>query len=438
VLAGGSACDLFTAAARRHPRLAYARIGHVPVYLVTSPDLARDVVVGQSAVLIKGRGLERASVLLGQGLLTSEGELWRRQRRLIQPAFHGERVTAYGEQMLAAVRAHEAQWRDGRRLDIVPDMSALTLDVVGRTLFGADLSMETRDVKAALDDVLARTQRLLLPGQLLDRLPLPAVRRARDAMARLDSVVERLVESRRRAGRAGGAGDDVSLLSMLVAARDEEGSPMPDRQLRDEVMTLLLAGHETTAMALSWTWLLIDRHPSAAAALHAELDRVLGPRPPVVADLPALPVTRATIAESMRLYPPAWVFGRRPRRDLDVDGWRVPRGATLLVSPWVLHRDPRWWPEAESFDPTRWLRADGSFDLQAPGQPRDAYLPFGLGRRICVGEGFAWTEATLVLATLAARWQVRVADHDVKPVAALTLRPRGGLPAVLRRRTFAA
>jgi cytochrome P450 len=242
--------------------------------------------------------------------------------------------------------------------------------------------------------------------------------------------VQRLVDEHRAAGDTG------DVLSMLLSARDDaDGTGMDDRQVRDEVMTLVLAGHETTAMALSWTFALLATNPAAAAALHAELDDVLGGRAPTYDDLGRLPVTTATFAESMRLYPPAWTLGRRLTADVVVDGWTLPAGSLVLASQWVLHRDPRFWPDAEEYLPQRWIDGDGRFDESAPGQPRTAWFPFGLGQRMCVGEPFAWAEGVLVLATLAQHWAPELTDGRVPDVdPAVTLRPKGGLPAVLRRR----
>jgi cytochrome P450 len=265
----------------------------------------------------------------------------------------------------------------------------------------------------------------MLPGgALLNRVPLPSTRRLNAAIATLDEVVFRLIGEARRSGE-----DDGTVLAMLLAARDEHGDPMPDRQVRDEVLTLLLAGHETTANALAWTWLLLDRNPEAAARLHAELAAA-----PSDAGPQELPRTRAVIAESMRLYPPAWVVGRRMVTDVELGGWSVPAGSLVLASQWITQRDPRWWAEATAFRPERWL-GPGGYDEAAPGQPRGAYFPFGMGRRVCIGESFAWTEAVLALAALARDWApALVPGHPVELRPAVTLRPRYGLRMTLHRR----
>jgi len=423
--------EVFAAIARAHPRLAHVRMAGEHVYVLTHPDVVREVYVTQGRFTVKGRALQRSKVLLGEGLLTSEGEVWRRQRRLVQPAFHADRIRGYAEQMVATTREHEAaRWRDGRPLDLAADMSALTLAIVGRTLFGAELGPDSDRIARALGEMIEGFRRSVLPGAgILDRLPLASTRRARSAAADLDDVVHRLIRGHRASGDTG------DLLSLLLAARDHDGTAMDDRQVRDEVMTLMLAGHETTAMALTWTWLLLAGHPEAAHLVHDELDRVLGDRDPTEDDRSALAVTTATFAEAMRLYPPAWTLGRRLTADLRVDGWTLPTGSLVVASQWVLHRDPRFWADADAFRPQRWLTADGRFDEHAPGQPRGAWFPFGLGQRVCVGEPFAWAEGVLVLATLARRWAPDPVERGLPQVdPAVTLRPRGGVRAVLRRR----
>jgi cytochrome P450 len=419
--------ELLDRASRQAPELAHFRMGFEHAYLVSTPELVRELFGPLGRVTAKGRGLEQARLLLGDGLLTSEGELHRRQRRLVQPAFHASRTAAYADVMRAEAAALPARagWTDGAVRDIAADMADLTLRIVGRTLFATDLGADSPAVAGALAELLGRFQRVMLPGgPLLNRLPLPSTRRVAAAIGELDRVVRRLIAEH----RAGGRQD--SLLAELLAARDEDGRPMPDRQLRDEVLTLMLAGHETTANALAWSWLLLDRHPAAADRLHAEVDALAGP--PTVAELPW---TRAVVAEAMRLYPPAWVVGRRMLADAEIAGWTVPARSIVLASQWVTHRDPRWWPEPTAYRPERWI-ADGVFDDAAPGQPRGAYFPFGMGRRVCVGESFAWTEAVLVLAALARDWApALVPGHPVDLLPAVTLRPRYGLRMTLRRRS---
>jgi cytochrome P450 len=425
------ATEVFAAIAREHPRVAHLRMAGEHVYVLSHPDPVRELFVTQGRYTMKGRALQRSKPLLGEGLLTSEGDLWRRQRRLVQPAFHQDRMPAYVDRMVTAARAHAStRWVDGARVDVATDMAALTLTIVGEALFGSDLSAEAVEVGAALTEMVGQFQRRVIPGTgVLDRLPLPSNRRGAVAIARLDAVVERLIRQRQQR-EAGDAEHDV--LAMLLA------SGMPERQVRDEVMTLVLAGHETTANALSWAWFLLSRHDREAALVRDELDAVLGTRDVRAPDLPALPRTTAVVAETLRLYPPAWAMGRRVTADVVVDGWTVPAGSLAIASQWVLHRDPRSWTEPDAFVPGRWLDAAGRFDEAAPGQRRGAWLPFGLGQRVCIGEPFAWAEAVTVLATLAREWAVDVDPaYEARVQPAVTLRPRGEMPATVRRRQAA-
>jgi cytochrome P450 len=421
--------DFLELAAAESPTLAHFRLGREHMYLLGTPELIRGLLLGHGRVTAKGRGLEQARLLLGHGLLTSEGDLHRRQRRLLQPAFHAERIRRYAEHMrAAAVELGDVRWGAGDVRDVAADMADLTLRIVGRTLFDADLSGDATGVSGALALFLSHAQRTMLPGgPLLNRLPLPSTRRLMEAGAGLDRVVYRLIAEHRAAGDRG------DILSTLLAARDEDGAPMPDRQVRDEVLTLMLAGHETTANALAWAWLLLDRHPEAAGRLHAEVDAL--PGTPGYDDLDRLPWTRAVVAETLRLYPPAWVVGRRMLADVTLDGWTVPARSICMACQWVTHRDARWWTQPLAYRPDRWLTVDGRYDEAAPGQPRGAYFPFGMGRRVCIGESFAWTEAVLVLGALARAWApALVPGHPVDVRPAITLRPAHGLRMTLYRR----
>jgi len=411
--------------AQTYGPVARFRWGRVDEYLLNDPDLTRRVLVSDQRSFMKGQALQEAKRILGEGLLTSEGELHARQRRLIQPLFHARRVEGYGETMVACAERAGARWRDGEVVDAHAEMARLTLAIVGLTLFGADVEGEAEEIGAALTDALESIKSLMVPwSRLLDALPFPVMRRLGRSRTRLDRTIFRLVDERRRNGRER---DD--LLSLLVDARDEEGRPMPDEQLRDEAMTLFLAGHETTAAALSWTWLLLSEHPDVEARLHAELDAVLGERPPTVADLRDMPYTEMVVSEAIRLYPPAWLIGRRALADFPVDGHVLPRGSIVILSPYVSHRDPRWFPDPARFDPERWT------EEARRSRPRWAYFPFGAGARTCVGEAFAWTEAKLLLATLGRRWRLRsVPGHRVELHPRVTLRPKGGLPLRLEAR----
>ncbi|HEU4456661.1 MAG TPA: cytochrome P450 [Longimicrobium sp.] len=403
---------------RAHGDVAGFRFGPRRLYLLSHPDLVRDVFVTHHRNFIKSRALQRARVLLGTGLLTSEGDFHLRQRRMAQPAFHRDRVAALAGAMAAYAGRTADGWSAGREMDVAREMNRLTLSIAGDTLFGADVEGEAEGVARALDAALGMFDRLTNPlGVILDRLPLPGTIRLRRARAALDATIYGIIERRRAS-----AGDRADLLSLLLAARDDEGDGggMTDEQLRDEALTLFLAGHETTANALAWSWHLLAAHPEAEARLHAEVDAVVGGRLPTADDYPRLPYARAVFAESMRLYPPAWAIGREPLEDFAAGGYRIRAGTVVMMSPWVVHRDPRWWPDPERFDPGRWTpEAEAAL-------PRFAYFPFGGGPRKCIGEGFAWMEGVIVLATLAQRWRLRPAPGAVVTTApSITLRPAG-------------
>jgi cytochrome P450 len=396
------------------------------VFLLKHPDLVREVLVVRQHDFAKGEGLRWARRFLGDGLLTSEGELHTRQRRLAQPAFHRQRIGSYGAVMVAHADAARRRWKDGEELLLDREMVRLTLAITGKTLFDADTEGQAAEIGGALTDIIRLFPRFALPlGGLLNALPLPANRRYERGRRRLDEIVYGLIEERRRDGR-----DRGDLLSMLMLARDEDGGAgMSDRQLRDEVMTLLLAGHETTANALSWTFYLLGQNPDAEARLHRELDDVLGGRLPTVDDLPRLRYSENVVAESMRLFPPAWALGRRSLKDQELGGARVARGSLVMSSPYLMHRDARFFPDPLRFEPDR-------FTPEArAARPKFAYFPFGGGARACIGEPFAWMEGVLVLATIAQRWRLRlVPGHPVEPQALITLRPRYGILARAERR----
>lgn len=407
----------FQTAQAAHGDVVRFAFGRETVHLLSHPDFVRDVLLTHAQKFHKGLGLERAKILLGEGLLTSEDGFHLRQRRLLQPAFHRARIATYAEAMVdAALRTSEA-WVDGAELDVPQEMARLTLQVVGWTLFDADTEGAAAGIGQALTDTLGLFGALSLPfGKLVLKLPLPAVRRFRRGRARLDAEVERILAERRADGR-----DRGDLLSMLLAARDEEGRPMSDAQLRDEAMTLFLAGHETTANALAWAFHLLGQHPSVERALHAELHTVLEGRRPAFEDVPRLSVTTAVFSEALRLYPPAWVLGRRALESVTLsDGTRIPEGELAVLSPFVVHRDARWFPEPLRMDVGRWTA-----EAKA-ARHRFAYFPFGAGTRSCIGEAFAWTEGTLALAVLAGRWRLRPAkESDVRTEPRITLRPKG-------------
>jgi cytochrome P450 len=425
----GDPLAFLTRVHRRHGDVALFRIGPRRMYLLGHPDHVQDVLVTRHRNFIKSLALQRSRALLGEGLLTSEGELHLRQRRMAQPAFLRRRVDAYGAAMAGFAERADAGWTDGGTLDAAREMNRLTLAIAGRTLFGAEVRHEADEIGRALDDALGLFSRLSNPfAFLLDRLPVPGTLRMRRARERLDATIYRMIAEARARGGPAERGD---LLSLLLSARDDEGDggAMTDEQLRDEALTLFLAGHETTANALAWTWHLLGHSPEAESRLHAELADVLGGRTPAPDDVPRLPYARAVLAESMRLFPPAWAIGREPLEDFEIGGYTVRAGTVVLMSPWVTHRDPRFFPDPDRFLPGRWTP-----EMEA-GLHRYAYFPFGGGPRKCIGEHFAWLEATLVLATLAQRWRLRpLPGHAAGTEPRITLRPRGGLPMRAERR----
>lgn len=406
--------------AAEHGDAAYWREGRQRLFFFNHPDLVREVFVTQHKSFHKGLALQRTKVVLGEGLLTSEGEHWKRQRRLAQPAFHRERIHRYGEVMVEHARRTRERWRDGEQFDLAHEMMRLTLSVVGKTLFDAEVEKEADEIGSALTQLVEQFPTLINPlYDIIRRLPLPQVRRFNRALARLDQTIYRIIEERR--GRDEDRGD---LLSMLLIAQDTEGDGggMSDQQLRDEVITLFTAGHETTANALSWTFYLLSQNPEVERELHRELDTVLAGRLPTPDDYARLPYTEMVVAESMRLYPPAWGVGRLAIEDTRIGEWDVPKGSVVILAQWTMHRDARYWPDPLRFDPLR-------FTAEAKAsRPRYAYFPFGGGPRTCIGEGFAWMEGVLILATLAQQW--RLVRADAEPVTTqplITLRPRGGI-----------
>jgi len=387
--------------AAREGDVVRVRVPRLDLYVLNRPDLVWDVLATHGGRFTKGPTMQAAKRMLGEGLLTSEGDHHHRQRRLIQPLFHHERIAALADPIRAAGERAAERWADGDRIDVRAEMARLTLGIVVTTMFGTGIDdADAVRIGASMNDVLAQFDRVFSPFlPVTERLPIPATRRFRRARAVFDGTIERMISERR--GR-GATGDD--LLSLLIRARDA-GSSMTDEQIRDEAVTIFLAGHETTANALAWTWLLLSQNPQTRAWFHDRLD-----------DPTAV---EAVLRESLRLYPPAWAMGRRAIADHVADGVTIPAGSVVIVSPWLLHRDPRWWPEPAAFDPERWHGIEPTID-------RRAYVPFGAGSRMCIGEGFAEVEATTLLSTIGRVWR-----FDLDPAArverqpVVTLRPRG-------------
>ena len=403
------------------------------VYLVTHPELIRDLFVTNHLKVGRGRNTEILQYLMGQGLVTSDGALHLRQRRLMQPQFHQRRVAGYARIMSDYAHRHQQRWPDQGRIDLAAEMGDLTLRIAVKTLFDLELTDDVRRIGNAFslsnDYVAARGNQPSRLRQLLHRLPVPFTRRFQRALAYLDRTVYGLIEQRRQSGAYG---DD--LLSMLLQARDEDAANpadavMTDAQLRDEVITLFVAGYETTATALTWTGYLLGAHPEIQTRLHQELDDTLAGRPAALDDLPNLPYTDRVVTEAMRLYPPIWTTGRMAFQDFDLGGWRIPAGAILTAPQLIVHRDPRWYDEPQQFRPDRWTPAFRE------NLPRFAYFPFGGGPRVCIGEGFAAMEARLLLATIAQRWQLtHDPQHQIRLLPRISLRSQGGMPMHLQRR----
>ncbi len=404
------------------------RFLYVPALFIFHPDHVEYVLASGHKKFIKSANFRSPFFrrIAGNGLVASEGDFWRRQRRLAQPAFHRDRVGAYAATMVAFAEEMLAGWREGQALDAHEEMMLLTQRVVARTLFTADVAGEAGEMAGALSRIVRPfASQTTLKWILDNRLPTPAHLRFDRDVRLIDRFVYRLIGERRASGE--GTGD---LLSMLLGARDEDGGGMTDRQLRDELMTIFLAGHETTAIALTWAWLLLARNPEAEARLHAELGEVLaGGRAPTLADLPRLRYAEWVVKESLRLYPPAWGVGRECVRECEVGGLRVPAGVQVLGFPWVIQRDPRWFRDPLAFRPERWGGEE------AARLPRYAYFPFGGGPRVCIGNYFATMEAVLILSAVARRFRLRlVGEEPVEPMPALTLRPKGGVPVRLEAR----
>lgn len=410
--------------AREFGDVAYWKLGRQKLFLINHPDLIRDVLVTDSDNFTKE--MKAARKLLGRGLTTSDGELHRRQRRIVQPSFRQGQIAAFAETMIRHAEHARARWRDGATLDLAHEMGRLTLAVVGETLFGADLEPYTDDVRAALAATIGSPPNMLLPiARFVEKLPLPTIRRMKAGRAKLDEIVYGLINDR----RASGAEHD-DLLSILLLAQDEDGHPqMTDQQVRDEVMNFLIAGHETTANALSWTWYLLSQHPDVEIQLHQELDRVLAGRSPTLADMAALPFTENVIRESLRLYPPLWMIWRRAINDYELNGYVAPAGSIIIISQHVTHRDARHFSEPLRFNPNRWTE---EFKERLP---KYAFFPFGGGPRQCIGDRFGFMEAILTLAIVAQEWQFRlIRGHPVIPQPLLTLRPKYGLRMTALRR----
>ncbi len=416
---------LYTQWARQYGDIIYYRAFSRHIYFLNNPEFVEQVLVTNYRNFIKGEALQFNRRIFGNGLLTNEGDSWLKQRHLIQPAFRRDRIDSYANTMVVYTERMMAAWHDGEVRDIHRDMMRLGLEIVAKALFNVEIASERDTIAEALNTFmeLGARGRLLLPP-ILRLLPTADNLRYRRAARQLDEVVYALIRERRSSDDTG---DD--LLYALLHAQDESGRVMPDKQLRDEVMTLLLAGHETTAVSLSWTWYLLAQYPEVEEKLWSELREVLNGRRPEAQDLPKLTYTGRVIKEAMRLYPPAWAVVRKSLQECEIGGYRVPAGSTVMMNQWVMHRDPRYYDQPDRFNPDRWL------DERLKKTPKFAYFPFGGGPRTCIGASFATMEGVLVLATIAQKYQLRSApDSPVEPLPTMTLRPNRGIKVVLTRR----
>jgi len=414
--------------AAEHGDIAAFRVGPIRVLLLNHPDHVKDVLVTNSRNFVKGRPLRLAKELLGEGLLTSEGDFHARQSRIVQPALHPYRIDAYGVIMADYAARLARGWTHGATVDVFDEMTRLAAAIAGKTMFNWDMDAAVAEgITRALEEASSLFTRVSIPlAEYLLKLPLPSSRRFFRAKAHLDTTIYGLIDERRREGK-----DRGDLLSMLLVAQDSAGdsATMTDTQVRDEALTLFLTGLDTVSLALTWTWYLLSQHPAVETALHAELDTVLGDRAPTMDDLGRLRYTRMVFSEAMRLYPPIYAFAREALEPFAVGDYTAPAGTLVLLSPYVLQRDPRFYRDPLRFDPERWNPEVKSL------LPKFAYFPFGGGPRGCIGQAYAWQEGMLVIAALAQHWRMRLSPgHPVALRPLVNLRPRYGMRMILERR----
>jgi cytochrome P450 len=435
----GNPILLFEHLAKTFGPVSHYKLGGSNIVFINDPELIREILVTQASSFIKERTQNRMKILLGEGLITSEGEFHMRQRRIAAPAFHRQRIQAYAEMMVERGAAMRASWQPGQTFDMSAAMMELTLEIVARTLFATDVTAAIREINDEVNVIMRLYNYLIaLPkAESYLRWPIPGLIRFRKARATLDAQVYRMIAERRASNE-----DRGDLLSMLMAARDEGETTadagrnpsvpqtgMSDRQLRDEVITIFLAGYETVANALTWTWYLLSENPGAAERMQHEIDEALRGRLPTLEDIPQLRYTEMVFAESMRMYPPAWAMGRQSTQVVELGPYRLPAGTYFFFSQYILQRSQEFYPEPLRFDPERFTPE------QKAVRPRFAYFPFGGGSRQCIGEAFAWMEGVLILATLAQRWIFHMVPGqtvDVQPK--ITLRPKYPMMMVAEER----
>lgn len=415
--------EFFQRLVRDYGDVVHYRVRRQDVIFLNDPEYIQEILVAQNDNFVKERTVQRSKLLLGEGMITAEGAAHRAQRQAANPAFRRERIPSYAATMVAEAARTRDSWIPGATLDVSLEMMYLTLNIVARTLFDTDLGAEVREVAAAINTIMGMYHFMLLApaAEQLVRLPLPKVATFRRARARIDRAVARMI-AEHRAGRR----DPDDLLSLMLRAHGKGGN---DRQLRDEVVTIFLAGYETVSNALTWTWYLLSQNPEAEQKMHAEVDGVLGGREATADDTPRLHYTEMVLAEAMRLYPPAWGMGRQALGDFELGPYRFPARTTIAMSQYILQRDARYFPQPERFDPERFTAAAKA------RRPKFAYFPFGGGGRQCIGESFAWTEGVLVLATIAQKWRLRLDPGqkvEIEPL--ITLRPKFGMRMLVERR----
>jgi cytochrome P450 len=403
------------------------KIGPYQLVYLNHPDYIKEVLSVQHNKFVKGRPLEMAKALLGEGLLTSEGEFHKRQSRIIQPAFHRKMLETYATAMTDYTIRMMKGWKDGMQVDMMEEMIKLSTGIAGKTFFNVDIEHEAPEINKALTIIMNLFGRITMPGsEILLKLPLPGTLKFFRAKARLDETIYRIIEERRSSGLNNG-----DLLSLLLQAQAETGDTggMTNQQIRDEAMTLFLTSFDTTSLALTWSWYLLSQNPAVATELKEELDRVLQGRTPVIDDYSQLKFTRMVLAESMRIYPPSYLIARQAMEDFSLGSYKVTAGTIVLMSPYLIHHDSRFHADPEIFNPHTWA---GRKETQYSS---NTYFPFSMGPRACIGQQYAWLEGVLVLATIAQSWNIQlVPGHLVEPVQLLNLRPKYGMKMQLQRR----
>jgi cytochrome P450 len=410
----------FAHLAEHYGDIAHYRLGRRHIVFVNHPEYLREIFVVQAANFVKERTQQRAKLLLGEGMITADGAMHKEQRQAAAPAFHRQKMAGHADEIVRRAARVSEEWGAGEKRDVHREMMTLGLGILGATLLGTDLGESVHELNDAMADIMdVYNAIVLLPGiRLLLQIPFTPLRKFVHARAKLHGAVEKLIAEHRRRGPDPSG---IDLLTILLEAQRAHG--WSDEYLRDQVMTVTLAGFETTAIGLTWTWYLLSQNAEAERRMHEEIDRVLEGRLPCFEDLPRLRYTEMVMAEALRLYPPAWAMGRLAVHDFALGPYRLPAGTTVLASQYVLHRDARFFPDPLRFDPERHTPEAKAARM------RGAYCPFGMGARQCIGEAFAWMEGVLVLATLAQRWKLRHDErHEVVAEPLFTLRPKGGMP----------